>query len=1192
LVVSVGRAPEQGSFRLLGPVRLVVGGREIDLGPSKERALLAALLLAPGRPVPVEALVDRVWAGQPPRQPRRVLATYVSRLRRAVDAADPGLASLRYAAGGYLIDCDPDRVDLHRARRLAAEAREAARLSNPRRAADLFTAALAGWEVDALAGVAGEWPARVRDGVLAERLDLVAERADADLGLGRHAAVVDELRGLVTQHPTAEELVARLIRALAGAGRSVEALACYERLRLAVAEALGAEPSAPLQQLHLRVLRNDPSLRPASRPAPAPTSVPADAAGLAEYAGPAGEPEPEPEPGERVMPSEEAELAEGAGPAGVAAVGAPGADSAAAPVRPAQLPADVAGFTGRAGYLERLDAQLPAVGAADPPAVAVALTVITGTAGVGKTALAVHWGHRVADRFAGGQLYVNLHGHAAGPPLRPIEALAGFLRAVGVPPDQVPADVEQAAALYRSTLAGRRMLLVLDDAAGPEQVRPLLPGAAGCLVLVTSRERLSGLAARDGASRLELDVLDPDEAGTLLRRTLGPGRVNAEPAAAAELAAACAHLPLALRIAAARLADAPGRPIAAAVAELTGDDRLAALQADSDPQAAVRVAFERSYSALAAPARRMLRLVGLLPGPDLTPDAATALAAVAPAEIARQLDRLAGAHLLTQPAPGRYGCHDLLRSYATERAHEVDSAADRTAAVRRLLDWYLRRVDAAAGLLYPEMVRLPGPAALAPASSGQPTAGRPADPAGSSAAAAPTADGLDGCPPDAGFADHTAALAWLDAERPNLVAAVRHATTHGPAPAAWLLADALRGYLWMSRHTVDWLEVAGAGLAAATSVGDRQAQAALRLNLGMANYCLGRHPAALEQLTASAELAEQAGWLTGWGASLANLGIVHGDMGEPQRALEHITQSLTLYEQAGYALGRGAAISNLSVVHLELGHLAEAVGWATRALDHSHRVCSPDGQATGLLNLAEATRALGRPRAALDHVTAALQLFRETGNRYGETGALAELAALHLEAGRLAEALQLGGQARVLAYETGYRRNEADALNLLGRVTVALGQPAEAARNHYAALAVARAIQAPYREADALVGLAAVDRCRGDHTRATERAGRALAAARRSGYRLLEGRSLTTLASIDLGAGRHQAAAEHAEQALAVYLATGHPLGQADAHAALSRALRQLRQAGAADRHTAQARARYAEVGAPVPADLPDAGRA
>ena len=243
-------------FGLLGPVGLEVDGRDVDLGPGKQRAVLAALLLTPGRAVPVETLVDRLWAGQPPRHPRRILATYVSRLRRAL--APTGLASIRYASGGYAIGCDPDAVDLHRARRLARQARTAARVGDTHRAADLFAAALAGWQSEALAGVSGEWPARMRDVLHAERLDLVAQRADADLGLGRHAEVVDELRELVAQHPTAEELAARLIRALAADGRSVAALACYERLRRAVGDAFGTQPSTPLRELHLRILRNDP----------------------------------------------------------------------------------------------------------------------------------------------------------------------------------------------------------------------------------------------------------------------------------------------------------------------------------------------------------------------------------------------------------------------------------------------------------------------------------------------------------------------------------------------------------------------------------------------------------------------------------------------------------------------------------------------------------------------------------------------------------------------------------------------------------------------------------------------------------------------------------------------------------------------------------------------------------------------
>ena len=359
--------------------------------------------------------------------------------------------------------------------------------------------------------------------------------------------------------------------------------------------------------------------------------------------------------------------------------------------RPMQLPAGVVGFTGRTRYLGQLDTLLsgpdgrPDGTAAGP----VRIGAVTGTAGVGKTALALHWAHRVRGRFPDGQLYVDLHGCAATPPVRAADAVARCLRALGVPAADVPTDPEDAASLYRSLLADRRLLVMLDDASSPEQVRPLLPGIAGCLLLVTSRDRLDGLVARDGTERVTLDPLTVVESVTLLARILGAERVTAELTAAVELARVCARLPLALRIAAARLAGQPGRGIGCFVAELSTGDRLAALQVADDGPTALRAAFDLSYRTLPVEAQRLFRRLGLTPGPEVTPESAAALADTTVEQAGRTLDRLARAHLLAPHRPGRYLLHELLRLYAADRARDTDPAADRAAATARLHRWRL-----------------------------------------------------------------------------------------------------------------------------------------------------------------------------------------------------------------------------------------------------------------------------------------------------------------------------------------------------------------------------------------------------------------------------------------------------------------------------------------------------------------------
>ncbi|ANZ40952.1 hypothetical protein BBK82_38190 [Lentzea guizhouensis] len=424
---------------------------------------------------------------------------------------------------------------------------------------------------------------------------------------------------------------------------------------------------------------------------------------------------------------------------------------------PRQLPAPASGFTGRTAQLSTLDALLPDGG--------MAIAAISGSAGVGKTALAVHWAHRVRDRFPDGQLYANLRGHTGGGAAPPIEVLAQFLSALDVPAERVPLDVGAASAMYRTLTTDRSVLVLLDNAVSPDQVRPLLPGGPRCLVVVTGRDRMTGLVAMDGARAVKLDVLSPDDALELLARVLGAERIRAEPVAAAEFAKLCAYLPLALRIAAANLADRPGYGIDDYVDELREGNVLWALAVPGDEQTAVRAAFDLSYAALPEQARRLFRLLSLVPGTDAGTEAVAALAGTDPGQATRLLDRLAGAHLVELHAPGRHSFHDLLRRYAAERTMEEDTAAERESALRRLYDWYLNAVDGAARQLYPHMLRLPTP---------ELTARTPA-----------------------GVTGPAEASGWLDAER-NLVAAVapRAPPVHGVAAlrrAAGLLLDVHAG---------------------------------------------------------------------------------------------------------------------------------------------------------------------------------------------------------------------------------------------------------------------------------------------------------------------------------------------------------------------------------------------------------------
>src|SRR6266508_1362421 len=812
--------------------------------------------------------------------------------------------------------------------------------------------------------------------------------------------------------------------ALHRCGRRGEALAAYQRARQVLLAELGLEPGAALRQVQRAILTDEP---------------PAASAGWAPAAG---------------------------------------------GLVPAQLPADISGFTGRGDYLRRLDELTPATD--EGAGAAVVISAIAGTAGVGKTALALHWAHRVADRFPDGQLYVNLGGWSAGPPVQPVEVLARFLRALGVPPEQVPVGLDEAGALYRSRLAGKRMLVVLDNARDPGQVRPLLPASPGCLALVTSRSRLTGLVARDGATALTLDVLTGEEARALLAWGVGESRVRAEPRAAAALVRLCGHLPLAVRIAAANLSSRPHASIAEYAAQLD-TDRLRGLEVDDDPAGGLRAAFDLSYDALPADARRLFRLLGLCPGPDVTAQAAAALAGGCVDHAARLLRRLAGGHLVHEHAPGRHSLHDLLRSYAAALVNAGADATERETARRSLYEFYLHGVDAAARVLYPQVLRVPARAT--------------------------------GTTVPITFADHAAAVAWLDAERPNLVAVVARAAGDGLPEAAWRLADALRGYLFMRMHMVQWQAVASAGLAAARADEDRHGEAAAHISLAVLAWTRHQHGDAIGEYERALELARQANWAEGESVVHGNLGNVYGTLGQLTRAADCYRRALAIDQR---------------------------LGWVA-------------GQATKLANLAELYAMAGQLQAAADHHQQTLALYRQSGSHSGEGEALTRLGMVHHALGRYDDARQFLTQALAVHRHFGNVQALAD---------------------YQQALDLARTKADPYVVTDLMIGLAAAQHRTGHAPQAIDTVTAALAIAREYAFRVPEARALTTLAATQLHQGNPQQALQHAERALATYAETGHRLGQAQARLVLGQSLRQLGNKSEADEHHRQAHDLISHIGA------------
>ena len=1066
-------------IRLLGPVGAWDGQRAIALGPRKQRLVFAVLALEAGRAVDVGRLVDLAWPEEPPRTAEHAIQVCVSGLRSALRGAD-GL-DVQLAGSGYLLAADRSVIDVHRFRSLLARARGAAKgaAGDGARVA-VLEEALALWSGTALAGTATPAVAeRLCAGLEEARLGALEDRLDALLRLRRHREVLEELRGLVAMNPLRERLAGQLMTALYRDGRAAEALDGFRRYRQRLADDLGLDAGPALRDLELAILRSEAPPEPDGSRSEAEVSVPSSV--------------PRPSPG------------------------AP--RDAGSPV-PAQLPSAVAGFAGRDSDLAELDALLARQAPGGP------VVVITGMAGVGKTALTVQWAHRHRGEFPDGQLYVNLAGYAPAPPLPPERALAGFLRALGVPAERIPPECDEAAALYRSLLADRRVLVVLDNARGPDQVRPLLPGGAGCLTLITSRDRLAGLAVREGARLLPLGVLRAGEALEVLAGVLGADRVGADPDAAADVAELCAFLPLALRIAAAHLTRQARQPVSGLAARLRAGNRLSVLSVAGDEQSAVRGSFDLSYGALRPAARRMFLLAGLSPGGDLSARAAGALGAV-PVETARAaLADLTEAHLMDEDVPGRFGMHDLLRLYAGDRARADLGVPESDAAIGRLCDFYLRATTAAARVLYPNMQRLPLPQRLG--------------------------DSIEAADADAGiaFTGHAEAMDWLETERANLVTTVTWAAGHGPREAAWLIADAMRGYFWTRRYAADWLAVAEAGLAAAGGHGEdgeQRAMAAARISLAQAQRWLTRYDAAAKHLERAAALAERAGWQQGAAAAFGSLANVYRDQGRTAESADHHRHALEIYRATGSRGGEATSLVNLGNVLLETGNAADAVAHLAQALDIHREIGARTAEGNVLNSLGCAYLIQGLPEEARQYLEAALAVHRETGSQEGEADDLSNLAELHIDTGHLDRARELAMASLSSARESGERRIEIDANNVLGTTARQSGNLATAFRHHREALKFAA--EAGYRQGEtvALTGLAQDQADLGDYDTAVTTAEQALDVARKTRLRLLEGHALVALASISLDRGRQADARAHAAAALAVHRETGHMLGQSRA---------------------------------------------
>ena len=922
------------NFSVLGPVRAWRDGTELDLGPPQQRALLALFLVRAGTPVPPHEIVGVLWGEAVPDTAANIVHRHVGALRRLLEPELPARQASRWlirGSGGYRLQVDPEAVDLLRFRELCAQAAARARAGEPGAAAETLLEALALWTGEAGDGLPPEVAANpIFAGVNGERLTALKQAAEYAPAAG--PAVLDrvlgEVRQAATQHPLDEQLQARLMVLLAGTGRQAEALGVYRSVRAALGDDLGLDPGPDLESAHRQVLQQTT-------------------------------PVAEPDGGTA-----------GSGPA----------------VRPAQLPADLTVFAGRRHEIGQVRSLL-AGHAGDRPA-----TVITvgGMAGVGKTALAVHLAHQVAHDYPDGQLYIDLHGfHPDGSITSAADAMHSFLEALGVPSDRVPASLEAQSALFRSLLAGRRFLVVLDNARDSEHVRPLLPGSPGCLTVVTSRRQLYDLVTAHGATAITLEPLPYAEATELMSHRLSTDRIALEPGAVEEIIELTGRLPLTLAMVSARATMNPGLSLSAIADEMRRTEGSLEAFVGESPRSDARSVFAWSYRILSLAAARVFRLMAAHPGPDCSLAAAAALTAQPVAELRPLISELVRAHLIAETAPGRFGCHDLLRAYGAELARRPEHAADLALARRRLFDHYLFSAQSATGVLFTRREEL----ILA-----APVAG--ADPVS--------------------FADAPEAAAWLEAEYAVLTQAIAQDAREGSGRHSWQLATLLERYLDRTGRWLAQLEIQTTAREAAARTGDPHALAFTARSLGVALGRLGRWPEAERHLAEALELFTTAGDRNGGALTHRHLAFHANQHRRHTDALEHYRIAGDLYRATGWRGGQASVRNEVGWTYILMGEHAQALDECRRAIEAHRLIGDRNGEAAAWDSLGYAQHHLHAYDEALASFENALRLYRSLYDRYLEADTLVHIGDTRHALGAAGPAVAAWRQALDILDELGH----------------------------------------------------------------------------------------------------------------------------------------------------------------------------